>query len=288
MNLVDLNKIVVFVFTVSNLAALGLEMNPRLAQRTLRDFRFVSLILVWGWVAGPALAILLTRVIPLSAPHAAGLLLVSLAPMTPAYPLMVSKARGDTSAAGALTVVATAATVQLMPVMVPWLIPGLAVGTWALGKPLLIFVLLPLALGVALRDGAPTVADTVLPIARKIGGLFTLICAALTVWIYWPEMVAAVGSFAIGALLLFLIVLALASYGIGFGLSQGQRSAMSLGMCTRNFSALFVAYFGVTNPDPGVFVMIVLLIPLTLIAGFIAARVFAGLAETTQTTEAWT
>ena len=51
---------------------------------------------------------------------------------------------------------------------------------------------------------------------------------------------------------------------------------MSLGMCTRNISAVFVAYFAITNPDPGILVMIVLLIPLTIIVGFLAARVFAS------------
>jgi len=50
---------------------------------------------------------------------------------------------------------------------------------------------------------------------------------------------------------------------------------MALGMCTRNIAAVFVAYFGITNPDPGVFVMIVLVVPLALIVALIAARIFA-------------
>ncbi len=276
MSLPELNKIVVFVFTVSNLAALGLELNPRGAVKALKDPVYVILILVWGWVLGPALAYVLTKVIPLSASHAAGLVLISLAPMTPAYPVMVGKARGDMSAAGAFTLVATVGTVLLLPMLVPWLIRGLEVSVWALAQPLLTLVLLPLAIGVALRVYAAAVADRLLPAVKRIGGLFLLICAGLTTWIYWQAMVATLGSFAIGALTLFLTVLTVASYKIGLGLSQGQRIALSLGMCTRNISAVFVAYFGITNPDPGVFVMIVLLIPLTLIVGFIAARVFAG------------
>ena len=128
----------------------------------------------------------------------------------------------------------------------------------------------------ALRVYAATAADRLLPAVKKAGGLFLLLCAALTTWIYWREMLATVGSFAIGAIVLFLVALTAASYVVGPGLSQGQRSAMSLGMCTRNISAVFVAYFGITNPDPGILVMIVLLIPLTIVVGFLAARVFAG------------
>lgn len=50
---------------------------------------------------------------------------------------------------------------------------------------------------------------------------------------------------------------------------------VKLGMCTRNISAIFVAYFSFTQPDPGILVMIVLLIPLTILIGFAAARIFA-------------
>ena len=49
MSLAEINKIVAFIFTVSNLAALGLELNPREAVRTLKNPVFVILILVWGW-----------------------------------------------------------------------------------------------------------------------------------------------------------------------------------------------------------------------------------------------
>ena len=57
---------------------------------------------------------------------------------------------------------------------------------------------------------------------------------------------------------------------------------MALGMCTRNIAAVFVAYFGITNPDPGVFVMIVLVVPLALIVAIIAARLFAKDLERTR------
>ncbi len=41
---------------------------------------------------------------------------------------------------------------------------------------------------------------------------------------------------------------------------------MALGMCTRNIAAVFVALlWHFANPDPGIFVMIVLVVPLALI-----------------------
>lgn len=275
MSLADINKLIVFLFTVTNLAALGLEMKPAEAIKTLKKPVFIILTLVWGWIIGPALALLIVLVLPLSASHAAGLILISLAPMTPAYPVMVGKAHGDMSAAGAFTIIATIGTVLFLPVMVPWLIPGMTVSIFALAKPLLIYILLPLLIGLALRIYAVRIADMILPLVKKTGVIFLVLCAVLTTWIYRAEMIDALGSFAIGALVLFLVLLTIISYKIGFGLNQGQRSAMSLGMCTRNISAAFVAYFGITNPDPGILVIIILLIPITIIVGFTAAGIYA-------------
>lgn len=283
MNMEEIYKIVVMIFTVSNLAAMGLEINPKEAVNALKNPRFVLLILVWGWVVGPGLAYLITKVIPLSEPHAAGLLLISMAPTAPFFPLMVSRARGDMSSAGAFILVATIGTVVFLPLQVPLMIKGLTVGIWALAKPLLTMVLLPLLIGLAIKVYRAQVAEKLFPVIKKIGTLFLLITAVLTFVLYGREMLSALGSFAVGAQLLLFAVLTFVSYQFGFGLKQGQRSAMALGMCTRNIAAVFVAYFGITNPDPGVFVMIVLVVPLALIVALISARLFAKQADMTGT-----
>ena len=268
-------KIVVMIFTVSNLAAMGLEINKDQAFKALRNPRFIALILVWGWIVGPAIALGLTRIIPLSEAHAAGLLLISLAPTAPFFPLMVTRARGDMSSAGAFILVATLGTVLLMPILVPFLIRGLVVSVWGLAKPLLFMVLLPLLLGFSVNVYKESLAIKIAPVIKKAGTLFLLLTAVMTFWLYWKEMVSAVGSFAIGAQLLFFALITFLSYKIPFGLNRTQRSGMALGMCTRNIAAVFVAYFGITDPDPGVFVMIVLVVPLALLVAVIAARLFA-------------
>jgi len=275
MSIEEIYKIVVMIFTVSNLAAMGLEINKDEAIKALKNPRFIILILVWGWIVGPAIAFGLTKVIPLSEAHAAGLLLISLAPTAPFFPLMVTKARGDMSSAGAFILVATIATVIFLPLMVPFLIKGLVVSVWGLAKPLLLMVLLPLLIGLAIRIYKEPFALKIGPIVKKIGTLFLLITAVMTFWLYWDEMLSAIGSYAVGAQILFFALITFLSYKIPFGLKKTQRSGMALGMCTRNIAAVFVAYFGITNPDPGVFVMIVLVVPLALIVAVIAAKIFA-------------
>ena len=169
----------------------------------------------------------------------------------------------------------TIGTVLFLPLMAPLLIKGLTVDTWSLAKPLLIMVLLPMLIGGAIRVFAPNVAEKLFPVVKKIGGISLLVALALTLYLYGREMLGAVGSFAPGAQVLFFVLITVLSYKIGFGLQQPQRSAMALGMCTRNIAAVFAAYFGITDPPPEMFVMVVLVVPLAALVAMVAARLLA-------------
>ena len=89
------------------------------------------------------------------------------------------------------------------------------------------------------------------------------------------------GSFAIGAQLLFLGGMALVSYLVGFGLKQNQRSIIALGMGTRNIAAVFAVLMAIPNPDSRLVVMVVLVVPLSVIVAFAAAQLFAARAGDT-------
>jgi BASS family bile acid:Na+ symporter len=193
---------------------------------------------------------------------------------------MVRQARGDMSFAGAFMIVSTLGTVLFLPLLAPLLIKGLMVSTWSLAKPLIFMVLLPLLIGGAIRVFAPNAAEKLFPVVKKIGGIFLLIVLTFTLVLYGRDMLSTLGSFAPGAQVLFFVAITAMSYKIHFGLEQQQRSAMALGMCTRNIAAVFAAYFGITNPPPGLFVMVVLVVPLAAIVAFAAARLFARSAPT--------
>ena len=272
-------NITVVVFTVANLMAGGLECDLKQALKWVRSPRLVVPTLFWGWVAGPALAWLLIRGLPLSEGHAAGLMLTSLAPIAPFLPLAASRARGDMTFTGAYILLGTILTVVLMPVMAPLLIQGLTLSAWPLAKPLIVLVLIPLLVGVALRFYQPAVALAIFPWVKKTGGIFLLLCLATTLWIYGMEMLSTVGSFATAAWVVFMVVMAVLPYVVGFGLEQSQRSAMAIGMSSRNISAGFVAFFGITNPPDGMFLMVLLVVPIHVVIGLLAVPpIFARLA----------
>ncbi len=96
-------KPVVFAFTISNLFAMGLQVKMPEVIIALKNKKSIVLIFVWGWVLGPALGYLITRVIPLAKPYEVVVLLSSLAPCAPFLPLMMVKARGDVGFTGAFS-----------------------------------------------------------------------------------------------------------------------------------------------------------------------------------------
>ncbi len=281
MTIQTLFNIAVVIFTVGNLAAMGLELNVREAIRALRSARFVALVFVWSWVVGPAFAYLLTKALPLAEPYAMGLLLAGPAPCAPFYPLVVRKARGDVAFAAALLLLTAVGTVVMMPLMLPLMIKGLTVSAWAIAKPLLTLVLTPLLIGIAIRVYAAKAADKLFPVVKKIAGLFTLLVLIFVLALYGKKMLDSMGSFAIGAQLLFLGGMALVSYLVGFGLKQNQRSIIALGMGTRNIAAVFAVLMAIPNPDSRLVVMVVLVVPLSVIVAFAAAQLFAARAGAT-------
>ena len=272
-------NITVVVFTVSGLMAGGLECDLKEALKWLGSPKLLVPSMLWGWVVGPALAFLLIKILPLSEGHAAGLILTSLAPIAPFLPLAAMKSRGDMTFSGAYVLLGTVMTVVLMPIMAPLLIKGLTLSTWPLAKPLIILVLIPLLIGVALRFYKPAVAAKIFPWVKKTSGIWLLLCLGTTLWIYGKQMLSTVGSFAPGAWVIFMVVMAVLPYWIGFGLKQNQRSVMALGQSSRNISAGFVAFFGITNPPEGMFLMVLLVVPLHVIIGLLSVPpIFAKLA----------
>lgn len=275
MNSQDAFGIVAMFYAVANLGSMGLELNLRETVQSLRSIRVLGLTLGWSWLLGPAFAVLLTQILPMSEPYAVGLLIFSLAPTAPALPMFIRIARADMSLAAAIMPLAVVGTVVLMPLMAPLLIPGLTVSAWAIAKPLLLTVLLPLVIGVLIRVYASAVADKIFPLVKKIAGISTLLLLVFTLVFHAPELLGALGSFGVGAQVIFTVGMAAVSYLFGFGLNQAQRSAMSLGVCSRNGGAMMVGVtaFPVIHPD--LMVMVLLAVPVPVITWFFLSKIFA-------------
>jgi BASS family bile acid:Na+ symporter len=265
----------VFLFTVANLAAMGLQVRVPEVAAALRNRKTLALIFVWGWLLGPAFAYLITRVLPLAEPYVVVVLLASLAPCAPFLQQMVAKARGDMGFAGAFIPLVAVGTVVLMPLMAPLLIQGLTISTWALAKPLLLTILLPLVLGAAIRHYAGTVATRIFPAVKGLALLSTLMTIVWCLLIYGRGMLNTAGSLALLSMTLFMVGMAIVTYRFGFGASQAQRSVMALGMGTRNIAAVLAAALAIPNADPRIVVMVVMWTLWSVVLAAIGANLLA-------------
>ena len=274
--LLILLKITVVIFMAGNLLDLGLRLNLKEALRGLRDVRFVVLSVLWAFVLCPLLAYVLPMIIPLTPAYAMGLILLGLAPCAPLLPMMTEKARGDLNYAASFILLASAGTVIYMPIMVPLLVKGLTVSAWAVAKPMLILVLIPLVIGVFIQNRSASFASLIEPYVKKFTGLDTLIMLILVVIIYGKGFIGSIGTYAIGTQAIFFTVITAASYALGFGMPASQKSVLSLGICTRNCGAALAPLFVAKGVDQSAIVMVTLGIPMMFGFAAIASRVFAA------------
>jgi BASS family bile acid:Na+ symporter len=266
-----LMRVSVLLFMIGSLGGTGLRVAPRQVVGPLTNLRFLAVSFVANWLVAPPLALLVLYLIPIDRPYATGLLLLALAPCAPFAPAVVKIARGETAyLATFMVAISAVATVVIMPIAAPPLI-GASVNAWAIARPLVFFVLVPLLLGMSIRHRYPDVADRVMPVIEKLTAAVGLVLLVLTLSLYGRGLLNAIGSHAIAAQLVFLLAITFVAHVLGARLPQSQRSVITLGTCTRNLGAA-LAPVSVVEPDPRGVVMI-------MIAGILTGVLSAMLAK---------
>ena len=271
----------ILVFVLANMVNLGLQVKMGDVIDTFKNKKAMALIFVWGFVFGPALAYLITLVFPLAEPYVLVMLLSSVAPMAPFFPITVEKARGDVNFAGAFVPLVIVGTVVFMPLFPPLVIEGLTINPLDLATRLVLTLLLPLAIGAAVRHYAETVATKIFPAVSVITKILTLVGLMACIVLYGQPVLKVFGSFAFLAGTIFMAVMGLVSYLFGFGLKQNQRSVMALGMLQRNLGAILIALFAIPDVDPLEITFAVMWGVWSVALSFIAVRIFVKQAEKT-------
>lgn len=263
-------RIGVLLFMIGSLAGVGLRVTPRAAFLPLKDVRFLLVSIVSSWVICPLVAMLVLQIVPIAQPYAAGLLLLSLAPCAPFAPAVVRIAKGDESYLPAFMVLTALATVVCMPAGVPLLL-GVSVSPWRIARPLLLFVLIPLLVGMAINTRRPGAAAWLRPKVEKVTAVAALAMFVPIVHLFGPGIIDAIGTRAIAAQLIFLFVITGLTHLLGLALQDRQRSVVTLGIATRNLGAALAPISAVADDERGV-VMIAIGAVATLIWSAVLAR----------------
>jgi len=266
---------VVVIFTVFNLLTIGLQVRIPNVIGKVSNLKFLALMLFWGWIVGPALGFLLTRIIPLAEPYVVVMFIASLAPCAPFLPPMIERAHADVDFAGAFIPIAAIGTVVFLPLLAPVMIKGISIDPIALAKPLIMTVFIPLVVGALLKTYAGKVADKIFKPVKLTGNLATLLTIILALLLYSKLMLSTAGSFALLSLTIFTLVMAFLTYQFGFGFKQEERSIMSLGMGTRNIAAVLMGVMVIPDRDPRMVAMVILWTLWTIILAFIFSPLYS-------------
>ncbi|MGF9564393.1 bile acid:sodium symporter family protein [Neorhizobium sp. JUb45] len=225
----------------------------------------------------PALALLLTILIPMPPEVAAGVILVGCCPGGTSSNVMTYLAKGDV----ALSVACTSVTTLAAPIVTPFLVwmfasQYLPVDGWAMFISIVEVILVPLALGFLaqkLVPGAVRAALPVLPLVSVVG--IVLIVAAV--------VGASKGAIAQSGLLIFVVVVLHNGLGYllgffaakAFGLSFYKQKALAIEVGMQNSglgAALATAYFSPLAAVPSAIFSVWHNISGALLANYFASR----------------
>jgi BASS family bile acid:Na+ symporter len=259
-------KVLLFLFLLSSMLSAGLTITVQSLMVPLRDGRLVLTALGLSFVAAPAMAFLLTLMIPLRPGHATGLLLLGCAAGAPFLPKLVEVAGGDVASSVALMTLLTSGTTFFLPATLPWLAPGLEADPWSIARPLFGVILIPLFVGLLLRRFKP-VTIRWQPALGKVANVSGILMLALLIARDVRGVRGTLGSGAIASMLLFVAGIFVLGYLVG-GPTARDRGLMGITSGSRNVGAALVpaAQPGV---DPQVMTMLVtgtLLMILVLLA----------------------
>lgn len=245
----------VVTFVVCSMLAMGLSLTVRQIGEPLRSARLVVMALIANFVLVPLLALLLLALIPLSEGHGIGLVLLATAAGAPFLPKLVQMARGNIALSIGLMVILILATLVYLPVVLPLLLPGVAVDPWAIAKSLVTLMLPPLAIGLFIRARYGSMAGRLESVFNQVSNLAFVIIVVTILLLSWRALLEATGN---GTLITAGLFIA-ASLGIGAvaaGRGAGERAVMALGTAQRNRAAALVVA-GQNFADPEVVVMVV-------------------------------
>lgn len=247
--LAALLDVAVVVFAASSMLSVGLAYTFADIVGPLRNVWGVLRALVANFVLVPLLALLVVSLLVPNEAFAAGLVIVGVAAGAPFLIKLTELADADLSLGATALVLLLPLTVIVMPIAVPFLIPGAWVNPAAIAVPLAVTMLLPLALGLAIRVRWPQLAARVRPWLGRVSTVALLALIAATLVVAFEPLRAILGQ---GVILPALLVVA-GAFGIGYlagGRDPDVREVLGLATGQRNIAAAtVVATQSIDDPD---------------------------------------
>jgi bile acid:Na+ symporter, BASS family len=169
-----LSHFLILLFLISTMVSIGLRVTVPDLRLAMSDRGLLLRALLVNFVLVPALGALLVRVFPLSGNVSIALLLLAASAGGPNAIQFTSKVKGGLAQAAALLFILTLLAVPLAPVIAGLLLPaagslGVPMGRVVMG--LVLYLLLPLVVGLAVHQAKPHLAELLAKPLTIIGAL---------------------------------------------------------------------------------------------------------------------
>jgi len=265
-------------FVVSSMLAMGAGLTVAKIIEPLRDVRLVVLALLANFALMPLGAFALAKALWLDEQLGVGLLLLGCAAGAPFLPKLAELAKGNLPFAVGAMVLLMVVTVGYLPLVLPLLLPGITVDPGKIARSLVLLMLLPLAVGLALKVRYDEVAARVKPWLDWLSNISLILLIMLISAANIDKVLQIFGTRGILAGLLFIAM----GFGIGWlfgGTSSETKRVLALGTAQRNIAAALVVG-SQSFSDPKVVVMVIVvaivgLIILMPLSRALANRTFA-------------
>jgi bile acid:Na+ symporter, BASS family len=270
--------VTMLTFVVSSMLAVGLSLTIKQILQPLRNYRLVALALVANFIVMPIAALGIARLLRLDEPLGVALLLLGSAAGAPFLPLLARISKGNLAFAVGLMVLLMVVTVGYMPLVLPLLLEGVSVDPMKIARSLVLLMLIPLAIGLAVKACFNPLAAKAQPLLNRLSTVSLTLLIVLLLVTNVQNVLDLFGTRGILASILFLAVGSGAAWILA-GPGSDTRGVLSLGTAQRNIAAALVVG-GQNFRDPRVVVMIVVvaivgLLLLMPLARFLAKKLQA-------------
>jgi bile acid:Na+ symporter, BASS family len=237
------------VFVVSTMLNVGLTQSLSDIARHLKNWPFVLKMLLVNFVFAPLLMIVALHFAPFGPPLKAGLLIFSLGAGAPLLIKLTQTAEHEVALGAAVMMLLTVVTVFYMPLVLPLVLSGVSVDAFAVGKSLLMQLLVPIGVGMLFVQFLPGVAKKVQPWIARLGNIALYALIVVTLVGYYPNLLDIIGK---GAFLVGVAFVG-AAFGLGYLAGFGKdhlEDIGGLGTAQRNTAAgVIIALQNFSNPN---------------------------------------
>jgi len=272
-----ITQVAMLVFVVGSMAAMGLGLTVARIAQPLRDVRLVVALLLVNFVVVPAAAIAAARLLPMEPAAATAVVLIGCVSGAPFLPKLAQLAKSNLALAVGVMVLLMVVTIAYAPIVVPLAVEGATVDPLVIAQSLVVFMLIPLGLGLVVRAKAPELADDWVGKAGQASTTGLVLGIGSALFLTWRQVIGSIGTWVFVGMAVILVVGLLAGWLAGMGRPSSERTLMGLATANRNIAAALVIAASIGG-DTIVYTLVgALTIPVVLIA--VARRIGQRAAE---------